>query len=130
MTATKAPKDTMNEHAHQKALFAWAELAKAQRPSLAGMYAIPNAAKRSPRLAAYMKAEGLRSGVPDICVPTRRHPYGALYIELKSATGRASAEQLVWIERLTNMGNKAVVCKGWLQAKRVIEDYLDGVIDG
>lgn len=43
--------------------------------------AIPNAAKRLPRQAAYLKALGLRAGAPDISMIFRGR---ALYIELKA----------------------------------------------
>ena len=130
-TAAKLPlnpavRDTMNEHAHQVALFAWAFLARKQRPELEALYAVPNAGKRSIGAAAYIKSEGLRSGVPDICLPVPRGGFGALYIELKSATGRTSEQQKKWLSRLNGLGNMAVVCRGWLEAKDTIEGYLTG----
>lgn len=115
-----------SEHFEQSALFAWAGLAVRQRPELALLFAVPNAAKRSLRMGAYMKAEGLRAGVPDIFLPVRRGDYGCLAIELKSMKGSATPEQKGWIERLNAHGNYATVCKGWLAAKTVIENYLDG----
>lgn len=114
------------EHAEQAALFAWAALATRQRPALALLFAVPNAAKRSPSLAAYMKAEGLKAGVPDIVLPQPVGPFGGLYIELKSMTGSPTAEQKQWVTDLNAAGNYAAVCKGWLAAKVLIEDYLDG----
>ena len=48
-----------NEHYEQAAVIQWFRMAY---PKLI-MFAIPNAAKRSPQLANYMKAEGLLAGV-------------------------------------------------------------------
>lgn len=113
-----------SEHEHQVALFAWAMLAAKRHPELALLFAVPNAAKRSPRLGAYMKAEGLRAGVPDIFLPISRGGYGCLAIELKTPKGTATPEQKAWVERLNEYGNYAVVCKGWELAKDAIEKYL------
>ncbi len=116
----------MSEHAHQSALFSWA----ATRDDLRLMYAIPNAAKRSPRLAAYMKSEGLKKGCPDICLPVARHGYHGLYIELKrpkspgKAAGRVTPEQADYLAALRAEGYAAHVCYGWDEARSVIEQYL------
>ena len=121
MASSKHP----SEHEEQRAVFHWADLMSVRRPELALLFAVPNAAKRSPRLGAYMKAEGLRSGVPDIFLPVARGGYGCLAIELKSMTGKATDEQSTWISRLNAQGNYAAVCKGWTAARELIEAYLD-----
>jgi hypothetical protein len=54
-------------------------------------FAVPNAAMRSPALAARMKAEGLMSGVADLCVMLPEGKAG--WLELKTATGRQSETQ-------------------------------------
>lgn len=38
--------------------------------------------------------------------------------------GRVSEEQKGWLSALTRQGYLAVVCKGWVEAKGVIEGYL------
>lgn len=88
------------------------------------MYATPNAGKRSYALAAYMRAEGLRGGVPDICLPVPRGPYAALYIEMKSRRGVASPAQQQWLQGLTALGNRAVLCYGCDAAWAEIMAYL------
>ena len=114
-----------SEHSEQVALMTWARLQTKKRPALKLLYAVPNAAKRSPRLGAYMKAEGLTAGVPDLCLAWPLGGYGGLYIELKSMTGTATESQKEWIAKLNAAGNYAAVCKGWLAAKTLIENYLD-----
>lgn len=117
---------TPTEAQEQKALFEWAEWAKRRHPELALMYHIPNEARRSYALGKEMKAQGLRSGVPDICLPVPRGGYGALYIEMKRRKdSRLSDNQRGWINGLNRAGNRAVVCKGWEQAKQEIETYLN-----
>ena len=89
------------------------------------MYHIPNEGKRSVVRGAQMKREGLKKGVPDICLPVARGRYHGLYIEMKRRRdGRLTKEQEKWIERLNRYGNKAVVCRGWEEAAQAIGDYM------
>ncbi len=110
------------EHDNQVALFSWAAYDK--RPELGLLYAVPNSAKRSPRQGAWMKAEGLKAGVPDIVLPVARGGYHALYIELKVKGRKPTPDQLGWQARLNEAGNLAIVCYGWTEAREVIERYL------
>ena len=118
---------TPTENAEQAALFQWAELASGAHPELRLLYAIPNGGLRDGRTAVTLQRTGVKSGVPDVCLPVPKGGYGALYIELKRLQGGAVSEnQRVWINRLNANGNKAVVCKGWVAAKNEIEKYLEG----
>lgn len=112
------------EHQHQVALFEWAAIAEQQYPELALMFAIPNGGARSKRTGAMLKREGVRAGVPDICLPVARHGCNALFIEMKSPTGKLSTEQRAWLRDLDSAGNSAVMCRGWQEARQVIEAYL------
>ena len=107
-------------------LFEWAEYAACSHPELGLMYHIPNEGKRS-RLSGYeLEKQGMRRGVPDICLPVPKGSYGALYIELKRKKGgRVSEEQRVWIDALNRAGNKALVCRGFDEARKAIEEYLN-----
>ena len=111
------------EHWEQSQLFAWAE----DRPELKLMYAIPNGGHRDIRVAVKLKAEGVKPGVPDICLPVARGAWHGLYIELKRREGgKVSAEQTAWIEALIREGYCAAICRGWEDAVRVIMGYLGG----
>lgn len=115
------------EEDDQRLLFEWAEWATCSNPELALLYHIPNEGKRSKLVGYRLQAQGMRRGVPDICLPVPRGGYGALYIELKRRKGgRVSEEQRVWIDALNRAGNKAVICKGFDEAKAAIEEYLKG----
>jgi len=109
------------EHLEQKALFQWATV---KGGKLLLLYAIPNGGHRHKAVAAKLKAEGVRAGVPDMCLPVARKGYHALYIELKAGKNKPTQSQKVWLEALEREGNKAVCCTGWLEAKAIIEDYL------
>lgn len=118
----------MSEHQHQVALFQWAR--KSKIPELELMFAIPNGGMRHRRVAQKLKAEGVKKGVPDVCLPVPRGGYHGLYIELKkpkdaqSAAGRATKEQLEWQASLTEQGYLSVICVGWEKAKEAIQLYL------
>ena len=115
------------EHWEQVQLFAWA----AYRRDLDLMYAIPNGGHRDIRVAVKLKAEGVKAGVPDICLPVARGGKHGLYIELKRRKyGRLDQDQAKWLEALMHEGYACAVCFGWEAARDVIEDYLRGKKDG
>lgn len=119
--ATPAP----TESQEQQRLFQWARMMEGKHPELALLYHIPNEGKRSRATGRRMVAEGLRKGVPDICLPVARGYKHGLYIELKRTKGaRVSPNQGEWLLRLTDQGYEAVICYGWETAAAVIENYL------
>lgn len=114
------------ESEEQQALFRWAELQAGAFPELKLLYHIPNGGHRYKSTAGRLRAEGVKAGVPDICLPVSRGGFHGLYIELKRTKGnRATEKQEEWIVALTLQGYMAVVCLGWEPASRVITDYLN-----
>lgn len=113
------------EHFEQVALFVWADLNAYRCPELSLLFAIPNGGKRSKAVAGKLKAEGVRAGVPDLCLPVARGQYHGLFIELKAERGRVTPLQYEWAEALTDQGYLALVCHGWERAKTAIEKYLE-----
>lgn len=95
-------------------------------------YAIPNAGLRSLQLGARMKAEGLSTGVPDLCFPMpmpKENPndghYHGLYIELKRIKGGVvKLEQRYWIENLRQQGMRVEVVRGHEEAINLINEYF------
>jgi len=134
----------MTEHDEQAAVIEWARYHENQYPDLALLHAIPNGAWFAGKwgTAKKMLAEGLKKGVPDLCLPVvRAYPpaskeiirflpelpiliHHGLYIEMKTAKGRVRPEQQWWLDRLTEQGYKAVVCRGADEAIAVIKEYL------
>ena len=110
------------EHHEQVALFKWLALQHPRQYALT--YAVPNAARRSPRQGAYMKAEGLKAGVPDICMAYPSNGYHGLYLELKTIKGRATPSQVEWIDRLASAGYMAGICYGLDDAMITISEYI------
>lgn len=93
------------------------------------LHAIPNGGYRNKKTAADMKAEGVKSGVPDIFLPYPLGQYHGLYIEMKRTQGgKLSDNQKTWLEYLNAQGYLAVVCRGFEQARDIIINYLTGKI--
>ena len=94
-------------------------------PELRLLHAIPNGGHRNKITAAKLKAEGVKPGVPDICLPVARGEYHGLYIELKTRKGKLSPRQQTWLADLNNEGFKSLICRGWVAARQEIEHYLN-----
>lgn len=112
------------EAEEQAALFQWAKLAEGSMPQLRLLFAIPNGGSRHRLEAANLKRQGLKAGVPDICLAYPKGVYHGLYIELKVGKNKPSQAQKEWLARLNSAGYMAVVCYGFQQAKETIEKYL------
>ena len=93
-------------------------------PELRLLYAVPNGGRRSPRVAADMKREGQKPGVPDLHLPIGRGGYFGLWIEMKTAKGRVSPEQKQWHEDLVAQNHLVVVARSAQAAVDTITDYL------
>lgn len=118
-------KKIATEAQEQTALFRWAAMAKGRYPELELMYAVPNGGSRNPIEGRHLKEQGVRAGVPDICLPVPAMSYTALYIEMKRTKGgRLSNEQRWYLAMLQKYGAKAIVCEGWEQARLAIMEYL------
>lgn len=115
------------EAAHQTALFCWAALNAHHWPELEYLAHIPNGGTRNRVEAGFLKAQGVRSGVPDVILPVARWGKHGLWIEMKVGDNRPSAEQKKWIQFLIKAGYAVVVCYSWIQASDYIIRYLEEV---
>jgi hypothetical protein len=127
-----------SEHNEQCAFFDWVRSSTGMYPDLELMYAIPNGAKlpyvkskgRSGKVsrwspeAAKLKAEGLKSGVPDIHLPVKRGKYIGLWIEMKWGKNVTSATQKQWLDSLAKQGHFCVVCYSAEEAIAMTVKYL------
>ena len=113
-----------SEHDEQVALFEWAALHQGRYPELGLLFAIPNGGKRDKLVAMQLQREGVKPGVPDLCLPVPSAGWHGLFIELKWGRNTTTDKQNEWLERLTEQGYLAVVCYGWQEAADVIRDYL------
>ena len=129
MQKNKMPVPT--EAQEQMTLFSWAAMQSGKYPELNLLYHVPNGGSRHKAEAGRLRAEGVKAGVPDLCLPVARGQYHGLYIELKRQRGgRISEEQVRWIDGLLKQGYAAAICKGWQEAASVIIDYLRQKTEG
>lgn len=145
-----------SEFAHQTALFMWSNMAArfganaANDPDsytvkgwadhhrktdcycddyrdLEWLFAIKNAGHGDAVRGAKSRAEGVKSGVPDLCFPIPRGDFFGLYVEMKKPKkGRVSEIQNKWHDMLRSNGYAVHVCHGWLEARDVLLIYLKG----
>lgn len=86
------------------------------------IFAIPNGEKRAISVAKRLKAEGVKSGVPDLYVPALR-----LWIEMKRQRGgRLPPEQLDWHDYLMQCGDTVIVGHGAQDASKKVLEFLAG----
>jgi VRR-NUC domain len=120
----------LTESSQQRALFAWRALHVGQLPDLKWLHAIPNGGERNDKVAANMKAEGVRSGVVDCFLPVARGGFFGLYIEMKRpgrdarTNGGLSDKQKEFIGDMKDTGYHVVVCYSWQEAVDRICSYL------
>lgn len=115
------------EHEEQSALLEWVDMFGVKTyPELAYLYAVPNGGFRSKRTANELHSEGVRPGVPDLCLPVARHGFHGLYIEMKCHRkgSRLSEDQKRWINFLYAEGNFVAVCWDWIEAQSILVHYL------
>lgn len=117
-----------SEDGQQLALLCWCALNATKYPELKWLYHIPNGGSRHKAEAGKLKGMGVKSGVPDLCLPIKRGAYSGLYVELKKLKGgKVSDEQDAWIALLQSQGFGAIVCHGWIEARNVLVEYLKWV---
>lgn len=148
---------TGSEFSHQVALFMWSNMAArfgmtaandpksysvpgyAQRcllmqrdavPELEWLFAIKNAGHGDAIRGARSAAEGVKAGVPDLCLPVPSNSYFGLYVELKrplapgKRAGTLGPDQDKWSKRLLASGYQWKLAFGWEAARDEILQYL------
>ncbi len=93
---------------------------------MALLYHVPNGGSRKKAEAGRFRAEGVKAGVPDLCLPVARGGDHGLYVELKRLKGsKTSDDQKAWLSELAAQGYFTALCKGWEAAAKVITEYLE-----
>ena len=115
------------EGQEQTTLFKWAAMSSRKHPELRLLFHIPNGGSRNQIEARHLKEQGVKPGVPDLCLPVARGLWHGLFIELKRQKGgRVSDAQRRWLEDLERQGYRTEVACGWREAAQIIEIYLQG----
>lgn len=116
------------EHAHQTAFFQWVAM-RFQHPQKHMFFAVPNGGDRNISVAASMKAEGVKPGVPDVFWPVPMGPYAGLWLELKRpglegrALGGRSDKQEKWHRDLIGQQYAVATVYGWEAMTEALKWY-------
>ena len=114
-----------SEATEQEQVINWCGWQQAQHPELKLIFHIPNGGSRNKAEAANLKRQGVKAGVPDLCLPVSKNGFHGLYIEMKYGRNKTTDQQKEWLEELTEQGYFTAVCYGAEEAKRVISKYLE-----
>lgn len=120
-----APRTTRRhlEADEQMAVIAWC---RAQGYPYDRIYAIENERKTlTPQQAGRRAKMGVRAGVCDLALDVAKGGYHGLKIEMKSAKGRVSDLQQMYIDEVRREGYAAVVCHSADEAIKVLRDYCE-----
>lgn len=115
------------EAVHQEQLIRTAALHERQYPALKHLFAVPNGGYRHKATAAAMQRQGVRRGVPDLCLPLPRGQYTGWWCEMKRFSGvpsDLSDEQKEWLAFLSSEGAYAAWHAGWEAAWASLLWYL------
>lgn len=115
-----------SEATEQEALIQWCGYQQGQYPELKLIYHIPNGGSRNTLEAANLKRQGVKAGVPDLCLPVARKGFHGLYIEMKYGRNKTTENQKEWLEELGIQGYCTAVCYGMEEAQKVLLEYLEG----
>ncbi len=91
------------------------------------IYHVPNGGHRVKAVAAKLKAQGVKAGIPDLVLSMARGGYFGLYIEFKATPpndAAVSANQQERLRKLNDQGYLAIVCRGHFDALEQIRAYL------
>jgi len=110
--AAPKPSDIPLEHDEQRAFVKWF---RTQYPTVL-IFAVPNAAMRDYKLAAYLRSEGMFAGIPDLHIPEWR-----TVIEMKRQKGSTVSAEQYWCEKYyKRIGWDHFFCYGFDDAKQKI----------
>ena len=107
-----------SEFEEQVAVVDWANKLSGLFPVLSCLFHIPNGGWRSKSTASRLKRAGVKSGMPDLCLPVAIGKYIGLWLELKTVTGKVSKVQTETHTRLRSFGHRVEVCVGAEKAKK------------
>lgn len=115
----------MSERDHQVNLFRWANYQVGKYPELRFMFHPPNGGLRNIGVARKLKAEGVKSGVPDVLLLVPIGDFIGFAAELKFGKNKPSKNQLEWIEFLKEQGFFCKVYWDWQECADDLLLYLD-----
>jgi hypothetical protein len=116
------------EHLIQSACVRWAQYNERNIPALKWLYAVPSGGHRHVAVAVKLKAEGVRRGISDLCLPFPAHGMHGLYLEVKTEKGRLTPEQAEFGAYLVANGYGFKVVRSCQDFVDAILGYINGTI--
>lgn len=121
---TKLPQPT--EHQIQRAIVLWAKLNAPRYGELDMLFAIPNGGFRHIGTAMKLKAEGVRSGVPDLFLAVPSTGIHGLFLEVKRGkSGQVSRTQAEWRAQLAHYGYAVSIVRSVDEGISRLKSYLN-----
>ena len=99
-----------SEATEQERVINWATFYAKDFPELELLHHIPNGGSRNQLEAANLKRQGVKAGVPDLCLPVARNGKHGLYVEMKWGKNKTTDKQDWWLEQLRQQGYETAVC--------------------
>ena len=114
-----------SESLEQQAVITYCAFQSWRLPNADRIFHIPNGGWRTITEAKRFKSEGVKKGVPDLFLPVPKSGYHGLFIEMKRPDGKnkPTTEQKDWQQFLTESGYKSIICYGYEDAVREIQQY-------
>lgn len=113
----------------QAEIIQWSCKESKERPELWLLFHCPNGGWRGYAQGMRFKALGVKSGVPDLCLPCARGTFNGLYLEVKDGAkgskSKQSPAQLEWEKRLKAEGYCVGVVRSKEEGIKAIEWYLN-----
>lgn len=113
-----------SEATEQEVVMQWARLQESAYPKLSLLHHIPNGGSRNKSEAANLKRQGVKAGVPDLCLPVPVGKEHGMYIEMKYGKNKTTKDQDRWLDSLKRMGYRTKVCYSAEEAIKEIQKYL------
>lgn len=114
-----------SEATEQETVIQWCGWHEGKHPELKLIFHIPNGGSRNTIEAANLKRQGVKAGVPDLCLPVPMNGFHGLYIEMKYGKNKSTEKQEKWQKALREQGYYVAVCYGAEEAERLIASYLN-----
>jgi hypothetical protein len=112
-----------NESKLQANIVRWFSLAYPKYERM--LFAIENKRRATPIQGARLKQQGIKAGVPDLCLALPTQNSGALYIELKFGKNKQTAEQKEFEIACNKFGNCYELIYTFDDAVRLITSYIN-----
>ena len=123
MKLRRKPRQT--EHAMQCAVIKACRYLEREHPEVKYLFSVPNGGHRHIAVAARLKAEGVRRGVPDLFLPLPIPGRSAgLWIEMKAPGGTVTQNQDDYLRFLAEVGFTTEVCYSAQDAVDTIRSHL------